>query len=114
MLKNQISNKIDRGPRGPIFGVSMRPRISHVEIYVSQYKESILFYDKVLKPMGFERVNCCKTFTAYSDGFGKIIICPVEEKYKDIPYHRKGIGLNHLAIYADSKEEVDIFHEEIY
>ncbi len=31
----------------------------------------------------------------------------VEERYKDISYHRCGVGLNHLAFHAASREQVD-------
>ena len=30
-----------------------------------------------------------------------------EEKYLDIPYHRCGTGLNHLAFHAKSRDHVD-------
>ena len=92
---------------------SMKSKISHIEINVLNYKESIRFYDTILIPMGFKRTSCMKTWTAYTDGMSKFIICPVEEKYRKAGFHRKRAGLNHLAFYADSKEQVDSYFNEI-
>ena len=88
-------------------------KISHIELSVSNYKKSIQFYDKVLIPLGFERCNCTRNFTAFTDGSYKIVLCPTEEKYVKDGYHRKRTGLAHLAFYADSKEDVDTFVKNV-
>lgn len=36
-----------------------------------------------------------------------------EDKYLDVPYHRKRTGLNHLAFHADSHRHVDEMTEEL-
>lgn len=63
--------------------------------------------------MGIKRINCMKNWTAYSDGQTKIILGPTEEKFKKDGFHRKRAGLNHLAFYAENKEDVDKFHSEV-
>lgn len=92
---------------------NLSTRLSHIEINVSDYAKSIRFYDAVLKPLGWERLVCTSDCTAYCDGFLKIILSPVAEKYKDAGFHRKRIGLNHLALYANSKEEVDSYYQNV-
>lgn len=87
--------------------------LSHVEIYVSDYAKAIRFYDKILIPLGWRRLVCKKSHTTYSDGAMKIVFCPTEEKYLQFGYHRKRIGLNHLAFYASSKEAVDQIYERV-
>lgn len=87
--------------------------LSHVEIYVSDYAKTIRFYDKILKPLGWERLACQKSHTTFSDGAMKIVFCPTEEKYLEHGYHRKRIGLNHLAFYAATKESVDTIYETV-
>ncbi len=77
------------------------------------YKKSIQFYDIIFPFMGFERLNCTKEYTAYTDGLSKIIMTPTEPKYLKDGFHRKRPGLNHLAFYAPSKEKVDQFYKEI-
>jgi catechol 2,3-dioxygenase-like lactoylglutathione lyase family enzyme len=88
-------------------------KISHIELYVSDYSRSIRFYDKILLPLGWKRLVCQKEHTTFCDGQSKIVICPVDEKYRDAGYHRKRIGLNHIAFYADTKEQVDRLHSEV-
>lgn len=87
--------------------------LSHVEINVGEYAKSIRFYDLVLKPLGWERFVCSKTHTAYCDGFMKLILSPTDEKFKPEGFHRKRIGLNHLAFYVKSKSEVDSYYQGV-
>ena len=87
--------------------------LSHVEIYVSDYAKSIRFYDSILIPLGWKRLVCQKSHTTYSDGSMKIVFCPTEENYLQHGYHRKRIGMNHLAFYAQSKETVDQIYETV-
>jgi catechol 2,3-dioxygenase-like lactoylglutathione lyase family enzyme len=88
-------------------------KISHVEISVSDYAKSIRFYDSILIPLGWKRLVCQKSHTTFSDGGSKLVMCPVEEKYAGDGFHRKRVGLNHLAFYAESKEQVDTLFETI-
>jgi catechol 2,3-dioxygenase-like lactoylglutathione lyase family enzyme len=93
-------------PTGCLRGITMT-KLSHIELYVSDYAKSVRFYDKFLIPLGWARLVCQKSHTTFSDGEMKIVLCPTEEKYRSAGYHRKRIGLNHLAFYAPSKEAVD-------
>lgn len=88
-------------------------KMSHIDLNVSDYRKSVLFYDMVLLGLGWTKTVCRTTYTNYSDGTMKICICPTEEKYLEAGFHRKRTGLNHLAFYATSKEDVDRFHKEV-
>lgn len=88
-------------------------RLSHVELYVSDYAKSIRFYDQILPPLGWERLVCQKSHTTFCDGQMKIVLCPTEEKFQSFGYHRKRIGLNHLAFYASSRDQVDEIYTNI-
>lgn len=88
-------------------------RLSHVEINVSDYSKSIRFYDAILLPLGWQRLVCTKDCTTYSDGTMKLILSPTEEKYKKDGFHRKRVGLNHLAFSANSAAEVNEFHKNV-
>ncbi len=88
-------------------------KISHIELYVSDYAKSVRFYDKVLCAIGWKRLVCRTDHTTFSDGQSKIVLCPVDEQFKPDGYHRKRIGLNHLAFFVDSKEEVASFYKNI-
>lgn len=88
-------------------------RLSHIEINVSDYAKSIRFYDSILKPIGWERLVCTSDCTTYCDGFLKIILSPTSTEHKHAGFHRKRIGLNHLALYANSKDEVDRYYQNV-
>jgi catechol 2,3-dioxygenase-like lactoylglutathione lyase family enzyme len=88
-------------------------KLSHVEISVSNYRDSIKFYDLILLSLGWERLVTRTDHTAYSDGTLKIILTPVDDNYLKDGFHRKRIGLNHLAFYAQTKEIVDMFHQNV-
>ena len=90
-----------------------RTKLSHVELYVKDYVESVRFYDLILLSLGWEKLVSRTDHTTYTDGTLKFVIGPVEEKYKQFGFHRKNIGLNHLAFYAETKEVVDDFYREI-
>lgn len=88
-------------------------KISHIEINVGNYAKSIRFYDKVLTPIGWERFVCTQSHTVFCDGFMKLILSPTEEKYKEPGFHRKRIGLNHLAFYVSSMEDVKSYYQNV-
>jgi catechol 2,3-dioxygenase-like lactoylglutathione lyase family enzyme len=90
-----------------------RTKLSHVEIYVSNYIKSIQFYDLILISLGWEKLVSRTDHTTYTDGTLKLVFCPVEEEFKEFGYHRKRIGLNHLAFYVEKREMVDEFYREI-
>jgi catechol 2,3-dioxygenase-like lactoylglutathione lyase family enzyme len=78
---------------------------SHVELGVSDFAKSIRFYDLVLKPLGWMRIACTESHSVYCDGFMKLILTPVEGRFKEAGISRKRMGLNHLAFCAISKEK---------
>jgi len=74
---------------------------------------SIRFYDKILPFLGFQRLVCTSDFTAFSDGHIKLIFCPTDSEFSDNGFHRKRPGLNHLAFYCSTQEEVDAFYKDV-
>lgn len=90
-----------------------RTKLSHVELNVSNYTESIKFYDLILLSMGWERLVCRTDHTSYTDGTLKLILVPTEADRLKNAFHRKNTGINHLAFYAETKEMVDDFYREI-
>lgn len=88
-------------------------RLSHVELSVSDYGRSVLFYQKILEFLGWRRLVCQQSHTTFSDGGLKLVLCPVDERHRQAGFHRKRVGLNHLAFYAPSKEAVDRLYHEV-
>ncbi len=88
-------------------------KFSHLEINVTNYAESIRFYDKILLPLGWERLVTTKDCAVFCDGLLKLILSPVSEKHRSTIFHRKQVGLNHLAFYCSSKIKVDEYYETV-
>lgn len=83
-----------------------RVKMAHLDLAVSNYKESVRFYDSVLLSLGWEKILSRIDHTTYSDGTMKIILYPVAMESK--PASPK-----QLAFYAETKEIVDDFYREI-
>ena len=90
-----------------------RTKLSHIDLSVSDYKKSVRFYDLVLLSLGWEKLVSRTEQTSYTDGTLKITVAPVAEEFKQFGFHRKRVGLNHLSLYAETKEVVDEFYKEI-
>ncbi|NUN07481.1 MAG: VOC family protein [Bdellovibrio sp.] len=94
-----MEQNVNAAPRGTL--------LSHIELNVSDYTKSIRFYDLILTPLGWRRLVTQKSHTVFSDGQMKIILSPVIDEHKTPLFHRKKVGLNHLAFYASSRKFVD-------
>lgn len=82
-----------------------RTKLSHLDIVVSNYKESILFYDLVLLSLGWEKLVSRLEYTSYTDGTLKILIMPQDST--------KAAAPKTLSLYAETKEIVDDFYREV-
>ena len=87
---------------------------SHIEINVSNLETSVQFYLAALKPLGFQRADGSEEYTRISNGRDAVItLCPVAETFRDRGYHRKAIGLGHIAISAPSADLIDRMAEHL-
>ncbi len=89
----------------------MKPPISHVQINVSDHK-AMQFYKDLLVYLGYSAID------EWGTGFGmekhglSLWIFVADEKYQKSKFHRKNVGLNHIAFTAEKKADVDKFVEE--
>lgn len=78
----------------------------HLSIGVTDFNQSMAFYDAVLKPLGFSRLVTVPEIAAYgTSGQPKFWIGYNPEKVKIQPAH----GF-HLAFQANSRSAVDAFY----
>lgn len=81
--------------------------IHHIEIYVRHLDKSKRFYKMILERLGYQ------LFQEWGEGFSLklggtyIVFVQVEDKYKKNDYHRKNVGLNHVAFSVTNRREVD-------
>lgn len=81
--------------------------IHHIELNVSNLKESIHFWGWFLNELGYEVYKEWEKGISWRYGHTYIVFVQVEERFKDIAYHRRRVGLNHLAFFAKSRDHVD-------
>lgn len=85
--------------------------ISHIYLYVSDLEKSFDFYNKFLTFLGYENNFKEDWGFAFKKGETSIWFEKAKPGHIEKGYHRKRIGLNHIAFKVGSKEDVDKFHE---
>ncbi|MBK9333621.1 MAG: VOC family protein [Ignavibacteria bacterium] len=92
----------------------MNGAIHHVEIYVSDLKKSIEFWEWLLTEkfsyMVYQKWDCG---VSYKFGESYIVLVQTEDKYLVNNFNRKNTGLNHLAFHCDSKSFIDTLTAEL-
>jgi catechol 2,3-dioxygenase-like lactoylglutathione lyase family enzyme len=91
--------------------VSKRGSIRHVEINVSNLQRSNAFYQDFLEWLGYKQVVGGKDYAGWGNGEAEIFVTYLE-RHKDSGFHRRQVGLNHVAFQAKSIEDVDRLHSE--
>src|ERR1700722_2682020 len=91
------------------------PRIGHIILNVSNFEISEVFYDRILLKIGFtadhrERTSEFAT-KSYRQNEHNLWIRWDGSKTHE-PFARD-VGLDHLAFFVDSKQEVDEMYEEL-
>ena len=87
--------------------------IHHIEIYVSDLKKTKEFWGWFLAELGYEPFQEWEAGQSWKLGETYLVIVQTEERFLDIPYHRRRTGLNHLAFHAGSRDQVDYISERI-
>ncbi|MCM2676986.1 VOC family protein [Alkalicoccobacillus plakortidis] len=87
--------------------------IHHIELYVSDLKRSTDFWGWLLVELGYQQYQKWDEGISWKSGHCYIVFVQVEQRFIDAGYHRKRIGLNHLAFWGESKEHVDKLTEQL-
>lgn len=86
-------------------------KLCHLQLNVSSLEKSSSFYDPIMKMLGWKKEINEKNIIGYVNHEMSqaqwIFFEQTTAKFAEKKYHRKQTGLNHLAFYVDSKEEVD-------
>ncbi|MBC1472950.1 VOC family protein [Listeria seeligeri] len=87
--------------------------LHHVEIYVADLEKSRLFWSELLELLSYELYQTWSVGFSYKYEDTYLVFVQTEEKFLADGYHRKRIGLNHLAFHGGSKERVDFFRDKL-
>ena len=86
-------------------------KLDHIGINVGDLNTSVDFYDKVLGELEWTKKIFEHDLIGYTYDGAWLFLSQADEKFKQDSYHRKRIGLNHIAFFMDSKEKVDGFYK---
>lgn len=82
--------------------------LHHVELYVSDLERAIAFWTPFLARLGYEADQWPGGMNYVPGGDGPYIsLLEAPPDHVSPGYHRKRIGLNHLAFNATSRQQVD-------
>lgn len=81
--------------------------LHHVEINVYNLKKTVSFWDWFLKDLGYETFQKWDGGRSWKLGSTYIVFVQTEERFLNPKYHRRQVGLNHLAFHARSRDHVD-------
>jgi len=93
--------------------LKLKGTLHHIEIYVSDIKKSIEFWSLLLTELGYEKYQEWNDGISYKLADTYLVFVQTEDKYLDIKYHRKRIGLNHIAFHLESRAMVDEFTKKL-
>ncbi|MDF1800933.1 MAG: VOC family protein [Planctomycetota bacterium] len=79
----------------------------HVEIYVSDLERSIAFWTPFLEQLGYAPDRWSGGINYRRKGQTYLCFLPAPAEHLADGYHRKRVGLNHLAFTGESREQVD-------
>ncbi|WP_158055680.1 VOC family protein [Halorussus halophilus] len=87
--------------------------LHHVELYASDFEESMTFWEWFLGELGYEVYQDWDDGRSWKCGPTYLVLVRAPEKYENEEYHRRHPGLNHLAFHAESRTHVDELTEKL-
>ena len=91
----------------------MLGQLHHVELYVSDLARSAGFWGWFLERLGYGTFQEWPQGRSWKLGDTYLVLVQANERYRQPSYHRKRVGLNHLAFHAASRAQVDEFTQAL-
>lgn len=91
----------------------MKGQLHHIEINVKNLAVSKEFWGWLLAELGYQEYQKWDKGMSYRLGATYLVFVQVEDKYLDVPYHRRRGGLNHLSFHGGSRTFVDEITEKL-
>lgn len=85
----------------------------HIEIYVSNLKQSREFYDLVLGLLGFSIYQDWDQGFSYRKDDFYLVFVQTKQAKLSFGFNRTHIGLNHLAFHSDSHKELMVIRDKL-
>lgn len=84
--------------------------LHHLDLNVADLRRSDAFYAALLGRLGYERGESGNGWTTWRFGAFYMTLVQAAPAYVGHGFHRKRIGVNHLALPAPTREAVDDLH----
>jgi catechol 2,3-dioxygenase-like lactoylglutathione lyase family enzyme len=81
--------------------------LHHVELYVTNLQRSLEFWTPFLTSLGYHESQRWSEGASYMAGETYLCFVQAPAEHIGVGYHRKRVGLNHLAFRAKSGAHVD-------
>ena len=81
--------------------------LHHVELYVTSLERSLEFWTPFLVSLGYQESQRWSAGVSYMSGETYLCFVQAPVEHVGAGYHRKRVGLNHLAFHAKSRAHVD-------
>lgn len=88
-------------------------QVSHIEINVRNLDEAKSFYTYLLAKFNYELYQEWELGFSLKLDNTYLVFVQVEADFANNSYHRKNIGLNHLAFISDSKALIDELRQDL-
>ena len=85
----------------------------HLDIYVSDLQKSGEFWGAFLTDLGYHEFAKSATGWSWTNGESTVFLLQAEPGYLDPPYHRKRVGMNHLAFGVSESKQVDALANQL-
>ncbi len=85
--------------------------IQHIEINVKDLQESVIFYEEILKRLDWNKTIKEEDMVGFTKDNFILFLHDAEKRFKQNSFHRKRVGINHIAFPVESREKVNKFYK---
>lgn len=82
-------------------------RFHHMDIYVADLGRTVAFWGPLLESLGWRVRAERPTVKSWTDGTTELFFVQAEPEFVAQGYHRKRVGLNHLALGVDGRPALE-------
>ena len=84
----------------------MNGRFHHLDIYVADLGRAVGFWGPFLEQLGFAKAADRPAAKSWQGPGAELFFVQADPEFVAQGYHRKRVGLNHLAFAVDSRDEL--------
>jgi catechol 2,3-dioxygenase-like lactoylglutathione lyase family enzyme len=87
--------------------------LHHIELNVSNLHRSKDFWGWIFEELGYSIHQEWGQGISWIKGNTYVVFVQTEDDFLDIPFHRKRVGINHIAFHALSRDQVNKITDQL-